>query len=127
MFQQEVAKRIASPPGNRDYGILSVLLQAYYDISYELDVPAIVFDPPPKVESGVIRMVRNNRKELPCDAALFKSVVKTAFNQRRKTLRNSLRGMMDGNELPEDLSSLRPERLGVEDFIRITELIASIN
>jgi 16S rRNA (adenine1518-N6/adenine1519-N6)-dimethyltransferase len=125
MFQQEVAKRIASGPGNRDYGILSVLLQAYYDISYVLDVPAIVFDPPPKVESGVIRMIRNKRKELPCDPVLFKSVVKTAFNQRRKTLRNSLRSMMDGNELPEDLSSLRPERLSVEDFIRITTQIAA--
>ncbi len=127
MFQQEVAKRVASGPGNRDYGILSVLLQAYFDISYALDVPAEVFDPPPKVESGVIRMVRNDRKELPCDPVLFKSVVKTAFNQRRKTLRNSLRGMMEGQELPEDLTGQRPEQLGVEEFIRITELIASIH
>ncbi|MCL4163119.1 UNVERIFIED_CONTAM: hypothetical protein GTU68_057831, partial [Idotea baltica] len=123
MFQKEVARRVASGPGSKEYGILSVLLQAYYDITYEIDVPPTVFDPPPKVDSGVIRMVRNERKELPCDPLLFKSVVKTAFNQRRKTLRNSLRGMMEGMELPDDLSSLRPERLGVEDFIRITRQI----
>ncbi len=120
MFQKEVAKRVASGPGNKDYGILSVLLQAYYDIEYALDVPAHVFDPPPKVESAVIRMVRNDRKELPCDPQLFKSVVKTAFNQRRKTLRNSLSGLMNGNELPMELSGKRPERLGVDEFIRIT-------
>lgn len=123
MFQQEVAKRVASGPGNRDYGILSVLLQAYYEISYMLDVPPTVFDPPPKVESGVLRIVRNDRKELPCDPALFKSVVKTAFNQRRKTLRNSLRGMMQEQELPDDIKGQRPEQLGVEEFIRITQQI----
>jgi 16S rRNA (adenine1518-N6/adenine1519-N6)-dimethyltransferase len=123
MFQKEVAERVASGPGNKDYGILSVLLQAFYDISYEITVSKEVFDPPPKVESGVIRLVRNGRKELPCDEKLFKTVVKTSFGQRRKTLRNSLKGLLDGKEMPERLSGERPEHLGVEDFIELTALI----
>ena len=125
MFQKEVAERVASGPGNRDYGILSVLLQAYYTITYELTVDENVFDPPPKVKSGVIRMIRNDRKELPVDDKFFKTVVKTAFGQRRKTLRNSLRGMMEGKEMPEELSGQRPEQLGVEEFIRLALIIAS--
>ena len=125
MFQKEVAERVASGPGNRDYGILSVLLQAYYTITYELTVDENVFDPPPKVKSGVIRMIRNDRKELPVDDKFFKTLVKTAFGQRRKTLRNSLRGMMEGKEMPEELSGQRPEQLGVEEFIRLALIIAS--
>ena len=123
MFQKEVAERVASGPGNKEYGILSVLLQAYYDISYHLTVPKEVFDPPPKVESGVIRLVRNGQAELPCDDKLFKTVVKTSFGQRRKTLRNSLKGLLDGKVIPERLSGQRPEQLGVEDFITLTALI----
>lgn len=123
MFQKEVATRVASGPGSKNYGILSVLLQAYYDIDYMIDVPAHVFEPPPKVESGVIRMTRNKRIELPCEPALFKTIVKTAFNQRRKTLRNSLRGIMNGRDLPDELTAQRPEQLGVEEFIQIAELV----
>ena len=125
MFQKEVAERVASGPGNKDYGILSVLLQAYYDITYHLTVDEDVFDPPPKVKSGVIRLLRNDRNALPCDEKLYKTVVKTAFGQRRKTLRNSLRGMMEGKEMPEELSGKRPEQLGVEEFIKLTLQIAS--
>jgi 16S rRNA (adenine1518-N6/adenine1519-N6)-dimethyltransferase len=124
MFQREVAARVASAPGNKTYGILSVLLQAYYDITYEITVPPTVFEPPPKVESGVIRLSRNTREELPCDPSFFKAVVKTAFNQRRKTLRNSLKGMMDGRELPANLASKRPEQLDVEQFIELTAAVA---
>lgn len=125
MFQKEVAERIAEPPGSKAYGILSVFLQAFYDIRYCFTVDEHVFNPPPKVKSGVIQLVRNHREKLSCDENLFKRVVKTAFNQRRKTLRNSLKSMLNGGETTDPIFDLRPERLGVEDFIRLTEIIES--
>ena len=127
MLQREVAQRLAAPPGTRDRGILSVLLQAWYDVSYLFTVSENVFNPPPKVKSGVIRMVRNAVTSLGCDERLFKSVVKTSFGQRRKTLRNSLRGMFPaGVPLPDSsLLALRPEQLSVEQFIELTNLIAN--
>ncbi len=123
MLQKEVAKRLASPPGNKDYGILSVLLQAWYDIDYLFTVDEGAFIPPPKVKSGVIRVVRNSRISLNCDESQFKQVVKCAFNQRRKTIRNSVRSLFSG-PLPEHhLLSMRPEQLSVEEFIELTKLI----
>lgn len=124
MLQREVAMRLASPPGNKDYGILSVLLQAWYDIEYLFTVDEHVFNPPPKVKSGVIRLVRNQREHLGCDEKLFKLVVKTAFNQRRKMLRGSLKPLFGGNfeGYGEEIFSRRPEQLGVEDFIYLTKL-----
>jgi 16S rRNA (adenine1518-N6/adenine1519-N6)-dimethyltransferase len=123
MFQREVAQRIAQGPGNKQYGILSVFMQAYYDIEYLFTVDEDVFDPPPKVKSGVIRCVRNTRKKLPCDEKLFKTVVKTAFNQRRKTMRNSLKSLLGTTVLPEKFSGERPEQCSVQDFIELTNLI----
>jgi len=127
MFQREVAQRIAKGPGSKQYGILSVFMQAYYDIEYLFTVDEDVFDPPPKVKSGVIRCTRNQRAALPCDEKLFKRVVKTAFNQRRKTLRNSLKPLLSGLELPEKYSGERPEQCSVEDFILLTEIIGRQN
>jgi len=121
MLQKEVAERLASGPGNKSYGILSVLLQAWYDIEYLFTVGEREFIPPPKVKSAVIRLRRNGRTSLGCDADRFKQVVKTAFGQRRKTLRNSLRPMCDN--LPETYASLRPEQLSVEEFIALTKAI----
>jgi 16S rRNA (adenine1518-N6/adenine1519-N6)-dimethyltransferase len=123
MFQKEVAERIASPHGNKSYGILSVLLQAYYNIEYLFTVDEHVFNPPPKVKSGVIRLVRNNMKHLPCDEKLFKRVVKAAFNQRRKTLSNSLKTILLNLKPQEPVFRLRPEQLSVQDFIELTQLI----
>ena len=133
MIQKEVAERIAEKPGTKTYGILSVLLQAWYDIEYLFTVGEGAFNPPPKVKSAVIRLRRNARKDLGCDESLFKTIVKTSFNQRRKTLRNSLKplvaAMAEQNGLsPEQTAmfvsdpvfDLRPERLGVEDFIALT-------
>lgn len=122
MLQKEVAQRICSGPGSKVYGILSVLLQAWYDCEYLFDVPPGVFNPPPKVTSGVIRLTRNSRLSLGCDEKLFKSVVKTSFGQRRKTLRNSLAAMIQpGSSLTGDpILAQRPEQLSVEDFINIT-------
>jgi 16S rRNA (adenine1518-N6/adenine1519-N6)-dimethyltransferase len=120
MFQKEVAERVAEKPGSKTYGILSVLLQAFYDISYCFTVDEHVFNPPPKVKSGVIRCVRNNREQLPCDEKLFFQVVKMSFNQRRKTIRNSLKGLLQGGQLEHPLLSERPERLSVEQFIELT-------
>jgi 16S rRNA (adenine1518-N6/adenine1519-N6)-dimethyltransferase len=118
MFQKEVAQRIASGPGSRDYGILSVLLQARYDIEYLFTVPAHVFDPPPKVQSGVIRLTLKQDHQLACDPLKFKTLIKTAFNQRRKTLRNSLFKYSGGlNEFP--YSTLRPEQLGYRQFVEL--------
>lgn len=124
MFQKEVAERIASPPGSKQYGILSVFLQAFYDIEYLFTVSETVFYPPPKVKSAVIRLKRNGVHSLDCDEKLFFRVVKTAFNQRRKTLRNSLRGMacMDSQDLPA-LLSLRPEQLSVSRFEELTRWV----
>jgi len=121
MLQKEVAERLASGPGNKSYGILSVLLQAWYDIDYLFTVGEHEFSPPPKVKSAVIRLKRNTRTELGCDEAKFKQVVKTAFNQRRKTLRNSLKPI--GVEVPEEYAGLRPEQLDVEQFIDLTKKI----
>ena len=136
MIQKEVADRIAEKPGTKTYGILSVLLQAWYDIEYVLSVGPGSFSPPPKVRSAVIRLTRNSRTELGCDEKLFKAVVKTAFNQRRKTLRNALRPIFPAeSDAPAGLFSLpdresffadpvfdlRAERLGVEDFIALTK------
>ena len=125
MIQKEVAERIASKPGKKAYGILSVLLQAYYDIEYLFTVDEYVFNPPPKVKSAVIRMTRNKRRRLECDEELFKTVVKTAFNQRRKQMRNSLQQLVEkGNPvLEEKIFTMRPEQLSVEEFIELTNLI----
>ena len=125
MIQKEVAERIASKPGKKAYGILSVLLQAYYDIEYLFTVDEHVFNPPPKVKSAVIRMTRNNRQELGCNEALFKNVIKTAFNQRRKQMRNSLMQLVgkDNPILNEPIFTKRPEQLSVEEFIALTQLI----
>lgn len=120
MLQKEVAQRIASPPGNKDYGILSVLLQAFYDIDYLVSVPPGAFDPPPKVQSGVIRLRRNAVSALDCDEKLFFRVVKTAFNQRRKTLRNALKPL---GEIPDHpLLNKRAEQLSVQEFVTLTLL-----
>lgn len=123
MLQKEVAQRICSGPGSKVYGILSVLLQAWYDCRYLFDVGPMVFSPPPKVTSGVIRLTRNSRTDLGCDEKKFKQVVKVAFGQRRKTLRNSLSPLMrpDSPLLSDPILSRRPEQLGVEEFIRITQ------
>ena len=125
MIQKEVAERIASKPGKKAYGILSVLLQAYYDIEYLFTVDEHVFNPPPKVKSAVIQMTRNNRQGLGCDEALFKNIVKTAFNQRRKQMRNSLMQLVgkDNPILNEPIFTKRPEQLSVEEFIALTQLI----
>lgn len=121
MFQKEVAQRIASPHGNKTYGILSVLTQAFYDVEYLFTVPPTVFNPPPKVESGVIRLTRKENCELPCNEALFFRVVKTAFQQRRKTLRNSLKIFQLADNLREDaIFGQRPEQLSTEQFIELT-------
>ncbi len=122
MLQKEVAERLTAPPGGRDYGILSVLLRCWYDCEYLFTVSELDFDPPPKVKGGVLRLVRNDRRELPVDEGLFKKVVKAAFSQRRKTLRNSLRTLFpEGYDFSDPIFSLRAERLDVEDFIRLTE------
>jgi 16S rRNA (adenine1518-N6/adenine1519-N6)-dimethyltransferase len=125
MIQKEVADRIAEKPGSKVYGILSVLLQAWYDIEYVLSVGSGAFAPPPKVQSAVIRLRRNQRTALGCDEKLFKQVVKTAFNQRRKTLRNALKPLLkEGQDTSDPIFDLRAERLGVEDFVRLTQLLA---
>ena len=127
MIQKEVAERMAAPPGSKTYGILSVLLQAWYDIEYIFTVPEHVFNPPPKVKSAVIRMTRNQVEQLGCNERLFKQIVKTAFNQRRKTMRNSLRSLV-GKEcevLSDPIFDERPERLSVERFIALTNLLES--
>ena len=124
MIQKEVAERIAEQPGSKTYGILSVLLQAWYDIEYLFTVGSGAFAPPPKVQSAVIRLRRNARTDLGCDEKLFKTVVKTAFNQRRKTLRNALKPLLpEGFDASDPVFDLRAERLGVEDFVALTRLI----
>ena len=126
MFQKEVAERVASAPGKKMYGILSVLLQAFFDIEYLFTVHEHSFNPPPKVKSAVIRITRNPEKRLHCDEALFKNVVKTAFNQRRKTLRNSLKTFTFTSDFKEnELLSKRPEQLSVAEFETICENIVS--
>lgn len=125
MIQKEVAERLASKEGNKAYGILSVLLQTWYDIEYLFSVGQGSFVPPPKVQSAVIRLKRNTRESLPCDDKLFKTVIKTSFGQRRKTLRNSLKPLCEqiNRVIPEEFSQLRPEQLSVEDFIKLTTLL----
>lgn len=126
MFQKEVALRIASPPGSKVYGILSVLTQAFYRVELLFHVGPHVFVPPPRVDSTVIRCRRKENYHLGCNEKLFFSVVKTAFNQRRKTLRNSLRGMqLPWESLPSHLPGERPEQLGVDDFVLITRQLPS--
>ena len=125
MFQREVAQRVAALPGSKTYGILSVLLQAWYDIEYLFTVPEHVFNPPPKVKSGVIKLTRNSVTDLGCDEKLFKTVVKTSFGQRRKTLKNSLRSMVqnDAEILQNPIFAMRPEQLSVAQFIELTNII----
>ncbi len=139
MVQKEVAERIAEKPGSKTYGILSVLLQAWYDIEYCFTVGSGAFSPPPKVQSAVIRLTRNSRTSLGCDEKLFKQVVKTAFNQRRKTLRNALKPLLPNSQALTQLDlvksnqvkldnmlELRAERLSVEDFAALTNAIGQI-
>ncbi len=124
MFQKEVAQRIAEKPGNKIYGITSVLTQAFYDVEYLFTVPPSVFNPPPKVDSGVIRLIRKDNYTLPVNESLFFKIVKTAFNQRRKTLRNSLKSFQLTDKLREDaIFALRPEQLSVQQFINLTKSI----
>jgi 16S rRNA (adenine1518-N6/adenine1519-N6)-dimethyltransferase len=125
MFQKEVAQRIASPPGSKDYGILSVLLQAFYNIEYLFTVSEEVFNPPPKVKSGVIRLIRNNVVQLNCDEQLFVKIVKAGFNQRRKTLRNALSAFLNTENKQHEIFSKRAEQLSVEDFVMITNMLKS--
>lgn len=126
MIQKEVAERIASKPCKKTYGILSVLMQAYYDIEYLFTVNENVFNPPPKVKSAVIRFTRNKRRQLDCDEMLFRQVVKTSFNQRRKQMRNSLEQLVGkGNALLLDpVFTKRPEQLSVEEFVELTKKIS---
>lgn len=124
MLQKEVAERIASKPGKKAYGILSVLLQVWYDIEYLFTVSETVFDPPPRVKSAVIKLVRNKRTSIDCDEKLFKAVVKTSFNQRRKTLRNSMKPILgkDNKCYLDPIFDKRPEQLSVEEFVYLTNL-----
>ena len=125
MVQKEVAERIAASPGSKTYGILSVLIQAWYHVEYLFTVDEHVFNPPPKVKSAVIRMTRNDVNDLGCNAKLFKQIVKTTFNQRRKTLRNSIASILNKtNPLSaEPIFSKRPEQLSVQDFIGLTNWV----
>ena len=124
MFQKEVAERITSNPGTKKYGILSVLCQAYYNLELMFSVNETVFVPPPKVKSAVIRLTRNTRESLECHEELFFTVVKQGFNQRRKTLRNSLKALIhDPRQAAHPLMAQRPEQLGVAEFIELTKLL----
>lgn len=127
MIQREVALRIAAQPGNKTYGILSVLIQAWYDVEYLFTVDEDVFNPPPKVKSAVIRMTRNNVSKLNCDENLFKRLVKTVFNQRRKMLRVSLRQMIPNkahkNFYEQDVMTKRPEQLTIAQFVELTNMV----
>ena len=125
MVQKEVAERISAEEGNKTYGILSVLLQVFYNIEYLFTVSENVFIPPPKVKSAVIRLTRNQRQTLPCDEKLFAYVVKTAFNQRRKMLRNSLKEFAEN--IPVQFTEKRPEQLSVNDYIILTTAIEAKN
>ena len=123
MFQKEVAERVAAKPGSKTYGITSVLLQAFYTIEYLFTVHENVFNPPPKVKSGVIRLTRNNTQTLNCSESFFKTVVKTAFNQRRKMLSNSLKPYITDEIKTHEVFNLRPEQLSVEQFVELTNLL----
>ena len=124
MFQKEVAERICSKPGSKLYGILSVMLQAFYYTEYLFTVPEHVFSPPPRVKSGVIHITRNSVTKLLCDESLFKKVVKACFNQRRKMLRNSVKAVFNLKSEHNKYFTLRPEQLSVEDFVELTNWIA---
>ncbi len=132
MIQREVAQRIASQPGNKAYGILSVMIQAWYDVEYLFTVDEGVFNPPPKVKSAVIRMTRNATTDLGCDEALFRRVVKTAFNQRRKMLRVSLKPLFGPDRMPDasffaqDIMTRRPEQLTVAQFVDLTNRVTEV-
>jgi 16S rRNA (adenine1518-N6/adenine1519-N6)-dimethyltransferase len=127
MIQHEVAVRMAAPPGNKQYGILSVLIQAWYDVEYLFTVEPDVFNPPPKVQSAVIRMTRNQTTDLGCDEQLFRRVVKTTFNQRRKMLRVSLRQLLPADSslfaLHPTFLTRRPEELTIAEFVELTNLV----
>lgn len=128
MIQKEVAERITSEPGHKAYGIISVLIQAWYKVEYLFTVEPSVFNPPPKVKSAVIRMTRNDTLSLGCDEKLFKQVIKTTFNQRRKTLRNSIKPIL-GERCPitdDALFNRRPEQLSVQEFVDLTNLVSSV-
>lgn len=128
MLQREVAERLAAPAGTKARGILSVLLQAWYDVRYLFTVSEGVFNPPPKVKSGVVKLTRNSRTKLPCDEHLFRTVVKTAFGQRRKTLRNSVKSLLasvDPVLMAMPIMAKRPEQLSVDEFFELTDLIAA--
>ncbi len=122
MFQREVAQRIASPPGNKSYGILSVFIQAFYHVKYLFTVPETVFHPQPKVKSGVLKLTRNKVNELACNEKLFFRIVKMAFNQRRKTLKNSLKAILPEKLKNEAILKKRPEQLAVDEFIILGRL-----
>ncbi len=127
MLQKEVAERLAAEPGARTRGILSVLLQLWYDVKYRFTVEPDVFSPPPKVRSGVITLSRNNRHEAGCDETLLKTVVKTTFSQRRKTLRNSIKPLLPpGSHIDDPLMNLRPEALSVDDYIKLTNIVTTL-
>lgn len=128
MLQKEVAERLSAGPGSKVYGILSVLLQAWYDIEYLFTVSENVFNPPPKVKSGVIKMTRNGVKDLGCDEKMFRTIVKTTFGQRRKMLRNSIRGLLPPDLPLPDLTiwGKRPEQLSVAEFVELTNLITEL-
>lgn len=125
MIQKEVAERIAAKPGNKTYGILSVLIQAWYHVEYLFTVGEQVFNPPPKVKSAVIRMTRNEVQTLGCNEKLFKNIVKTTFNQRRKTLRNSIAPILDKSHtlLADEIFNKRPEQLSVAEFVALTNKV----
>ena len=127
MFQKEVAERVCSGDGTKKYGILSVLIQAFYNVEYLFTVNEDAFNPPPKVKSGVINIMRNNIKKLDCDEELFFKIVKAVFNQRRKMARNSLKAMIGDNKIDHPLLTKRPEQLSVANFIELTKLLESNN
>ena len=126
MIQKEVAERISSGPGNKTYGILSVLLQTWFDIDYLFTVSEKVFNPQPKVKSAVIKLSRNRITDIGCDPGFYFRLVKTAFNQRRKTLRNSLRPILGDNKLDDDIMGQRPEQLSVAQFVYLTNKIEGL-
>jgi 16S rRNA (adenine1518-N6/adenine1519-N6)-dimethyltransferase len=124
MFQKEVAERIVSKPGGKEYGVISVLLQAFYDGEYLFTVDKANFDPPPKVQSGVIRLTRKANQDIGCPIDLFRTVVKTAFSQRRKMLRNTMKAMINNPELlANEFFNKRPEVLSVEEFVQVTKWV----
>jgi len=123
MFQKEVAERFAADPGSKTYGITSVLLQAFYNVEYLFTVGAEVFDPPPKVQSAVIRFTRNEKSKLDCDEKRFKTIVKMAFNQRRKMMRKSLKSLLSESNKDNEILTKRPEQLSVEEFVELTNML----